>query len=191
MYKILYKKDNSNNITKSEYQQFLPEDVIKHIDEINNQDRKCASIHTWLLLNKLCNEIYHRDLSMFTFTYNENGKPLFKEFFVSLAHTKGLICVGMADFPIGIDIEMIYPLKNKRIKRILCGNENLSDEEFFIRFTQQEASVKKAGTLLGYPKGVLNKQKDDVCSIILKLDNESFILSYTANEIKAEIRYKD
>lgn len=191
MYKILYKKNNFNSTIEEDYLHVLPKDVIKHIERMSNRNRKCMSIHTWLLLNKLCNEIYNCDLSKFTFTYNENGKPIFEEFFVSLAHTNEFACVGIANYPIGIDMEVIRPLKNIRMKIGLCQDETISDEEFFVRFTQEEALVKKKGGFLGFPKGRLDKLKDNVDSIIVKLENQRVILSYTPNEKEVEIQYEN
>lgn len=188
MFKILYQKIDLKNDLESIYNKVLPTDVVKHIEMIHNQERKNASIHAWLLLNKLCNEVYHHNLADFTFTYNENGKPIFDSFFVSLAHSGDYSCVGIASFPIGIDMEVIRTLyADKRIKKVLCDDERLSNEEFLIRFSQEETLVKKKGSFLGIPRKKLCALHDEVSSIILELDNQNYILSYTPNDKTVEI----
>lgn len=188
MFKILYQKNDLKNDLESSYNKVLPSDVIKHIELMNNTKRKNASIHAWLLLNKLCNEVYYHNLADFTFTYNENGKPIFADFYVSLAHSGDYSCAGIASFPIGIDMEVIRTLHdNKRIKKVLCGDERLSDKEFLIRFSQEESLVKKRGSFLGIPRKKLCALHDEVSSIILELDNQNYILSYTPNDKTVEI----
>lgn len=192
MYKIVYQKNDSKITFENSNKKVLPSDVIKHIEMMNNEKRKNASIHVWLLLNKLCNEVYHHNLVDFTFTYNENGKPIFDDFYVSLAHSGDYSCAGIASFPIGIDMEVIRTLYgDKRIKKVLCGDEMISDKEFFIRFSQEEALVKKKGTFLGIPRNKLCALYDEVSSIILELDNENYVVSYTPNDKTVEIRKEE
>lgn len=90
------------------------------------------------------------------FTYGENGKPEEEngQFFFSLSHSGQFAAAALSDRPIGIDIEVIRPVKQAVIKRVCTKNElaMISDDDnasFFKIWTFKEAFFKKNGTGLG------------------------------------------
>ena len=86
----------------------------------------------------------------------ENGKPYVDadvEF--SLSHTNGLTVCAVSRKPVGIDAERLRSIKNKeKILRRYTGEEteNISDVEFFERWTLFESRVKYSGEkIIGCP----------------------------------------
>jgi len=69
------------------------------------------------------------------------GKPFFPEFsdiHFNISHSHGAAVVALHDKSIGIDVEKLRAAP----KRL---SEGLEDREFFCRWTQKEATVKKQG----------------------------------------------
>ncbi len=183
MLKILYKviDESIENFSLA----FLPLEVQNHLNQIQQKDRKKQSIYAWFLLNKLVNQTFHKNLSDYTFHYNENGKPEFKEFFVSLSHSFDVCAVGLSDKEVGIDIEKKRPLPQmEALKERLCGSKQITDDEFFFAFTKVESVVKAKGLKLGYHLDKINLKLDNTKSKKIEIENQIFYLSYySKNEI--------
>ena len=57
----------------------------------------------------------------------DRGKPYFPEFsgvHFSLSHTEGAVLAGVADEPIGVDIERIRPVSRRLMERMPSGTED-------------------------------------------------------------------
>jgi len=65
--------------------------------------------------------------------YAENGKPYIPNSNISISHSHGLVCVGVSDFKIGVDIEKNRPDKIKNIKHKFVRD----DEDFFNQFKNE------------------------------------------------------
>ena len=85
--------------------------------------------------------------------YEENGKPIADNCFVSISHSGDMVAVCTSENPIGIDIEKIDTKRNleKLSKRVFKGQEleafeqNPTPEQFYEIWTQKEAYSKIDG----------------------------------------------
>ena len=76
--------------------------------------------------------------------WTEQGKPLFPDapdIFFNVSHTDGAVLAGIADSPIGVDIERIRPVGQRIVERM--GAE--TPEAFFDLWVRQEAQGKRSG----------------------------------------------
>ena len=94
---------------------------------------------------------------------SENGKPYIEEdIFFSLSHTDGFTVCAVSDNNIGIDAEKLRSIKNKeKILFRYTGKEykNVSDTEFFEKWTELESRVKYFGEKLMAIKKSLTEEK--------------------------------
>lgn len=85
--------------------------------------------------------------------YEENGKPIADNCFVSISHSGDMVAVCTSEKPIGIDIEFIDEKRNleKLSNRVFCGKEletfknSPTPEQFYKIWTQKEAYSKIDG----------------------------------------------
>lgn len=93
------------------------------------------------------------DMGVQNLHYEENGKPIADNCFVSISHSGDMVAVCTSDKPIGIDIEFIDEKRNleKLSNRVFCGKEldafknNPTPELFYEIWTQKEAYSKIEG----------------------------------------------
>ena len=81
-------------------------------------------------------------------TLTERGKPYFSEYpevHFSLSHTEGAVLVGVAERPIGVDIEKVRPVSRRMLEQI--GAE--TPEAFFRSWVRREARGKRSGAGIG------------------------------------------
>lgn len=189
MYKIVYSEVKHSD--RNDSLLFLPEEVRDHIANIKDFHRKEESIVAWSLLNMLVKDTFCKELIEYSFRYNQNGKPEFEEFFVSLSHSKGAVCVAIADYEIGVDIEKIRKLHyQKQLKKKCCQNHQISNEDFFLYFARREAYMKAKGEKLGLFKNNLDSDEETIASIVLQIQNEKYALAYYPKASEVEIMKK-
>lgn len=172
----------------------LPSQVIEHIKCINNESRRNQSLACWHLLNKLIFSIYKKNLCEFSFCYQKNGKPIFKNFYVSLAHSHNLVCCALADEEIGVDVEIVRNLKhfNNLVNKMCYNKSNCTVKEFISCFAKKEAKIKKNGEMLGLQHKSIDLDVDDVGICEIVNDNfELYELAYYPNKevniVKVEV----
>lgn len=162
----------------------LPTEVIDHINSIKNESRKNQSIACWSLLNKLVYSYYNKNLCDVPFRYQENGKPLFDDFSVSLAHSHNIVCCALACEEVGIDVEMVRILEHfENLVDKMCYNKGeISVKEFISYFVKKEAKIKKSGQRLGLQRNNLDLDTDDVgIKEIVNNNFEYYELAYYPN----------
>lgn len=85
---------------------------------------------------------------------NEHGKPFLQnhELHFSLSHSRDKIALAVGDFPIGLDIEAVRPIKKyDAILRRLSPDERAeihNEQDFFRNWTAKESYVKLRGISL-------------------------------------------
>ena len=98
----------------------------------------------WALLAALVKEIFG-EKTLPVVAREQGGKPCFLErpdICFNLSHSHGAVACAVHDKPIGVDIE-----KLRSAPKRLAGN--LSDRDFFRRWTAKEASIKRDGKGIG------------------------------------------
>ena len=97
----------------------------------------------------------------FQINRTENGKPYTDGVEFSLSHTDGLTVCAVSDTLVGVDCEKVRCINNKErmVSRFLNETvENISDEEFFRKWTAFESRVKYFGEkIAGCP---LSREKE-------------------------------
>ena len=116
----------------------------------------------------------------FTLYRTENGKPYTDGAEFSLSHTDGLTVCAVSDSPVGADCEKVRSINNK--ERILARfaklqTENLTDKEFFEKWTTFESRVKLFGEKSVDCPSVFEK---DVFTQII--ENDGFIISVSSEK---------
>lgn len=107
------------------------------------------------------------DMGVVNLHYDENGKPLADNCYVSISHSGNMVAVCTGESPVGIDIEQIDRQRDteKIARRFFCGKEldfvlGAPAERFYEIWTKKEAYSKIGG------KGVVEiAAKFDVLSL--------------------------
>ena len=98
----------------------------------------------WRLLKIAMKEVYGRE-DLPCVEREEGGKPFFPEYtdiHFNLSHSHGAVACAVHDTPVGVDIERL-----RTAPRRLSGE--MSDRDFFRRWTAKEASIKRDGRGVG------------------------------------------
>ena len=69
----------------------------EYLEKLASKSQK-TSYYAWVLLKEKVIEEFNLDIDELQLIYNEHGKPLFKEFYFNISHSKNLIAVGMFSF---------------------------------------------------------------------------------------------
>jgi len=143
-----------------------------------------------LLLSLLCRRFGEKKAGeLYGCMYkNANGKPCLPAecgLFVSISHTKGYAAAALSDSDVGIDIEILTPLTEKRIailNRFFPTEDtekakaDQSGREFFCFWTRREAAFKAFATLPFYTEDPVTSH-NVITKEIVEKDGTSLILS--------------
>ena len=99
------------------------------------------------------------DLSALRRERTPDGKPFFSDCPVqfSLSHCRGMVCCGLSDSPLGVDVESPRPFSRRLVERV-CTQEELAwleaqpDRErgFLVLWTLKESVMKLSGKGIAY-----------------------------------------
>lgn len=112
--------------------------------EAKRQEPLCAYFILCQALRELCG---WRELPEIALT--NRGKPYFPrhpEVQFNLSHTAGAVLVGVADEPLGVDIEHIRPVSQRAMRRLADVDTR---EDFFRSWVRREARAKRSGDGVG------------------------------------------
>lgn len=142
-----------------------------------------------LLLNDILENNYFKDINLLEYVYNESGKPYLKDdnLYFSLSHSNGIVALTVSKEEIGLDIELIKPIKESVAKRIMNENEyciyssldkNKKITYFYEVWTSKEAYVKKLGTTISLNPSNIEIDEDILIKRII-IDNNEYMLAVT------------
>lgn len=142
-----------------------------------------------LLLNDILENNYFKDINLLEYVYNESGKPYLKDdnLYFSLSHSNGIVALTVSKEEIGLDIELIKPIKESVAKRIMNENEyciyssldkNKKITYFYEVWTSKEAYVKKLGTTISFNPSNIEIDEDILIKRII-IDNNEYMLAVT------------
>ena len=119
----------------------------KSLDKFKIIDVKKEHVASIYFKNKYIGETY----------LNEYGKPLSKNVFFNISHSKGVVVLGVCKTrDIGVDVEVIRS-KDEELVKYICNEEEYefikNEIDFFTVWTNKESLVKCLGT------GIRNKIK--------------------------------
>lgn len=126
---------------------FLSEENIMELSRYKLEETKKEKAVSLILKNKYIGE----------YSLNENGKPISKDCYFNISHSKGYVVFIKDDVPIGVDIEKIRPVEDD-LKEYISSKEEkeyIKDEKSFYEiWTNKESLTKCIGT------GIKEKIKD-------------------------------
>lgn len=132
------------------------------------EKRKNQSLAVRTALNLLISE-EKLNISLSSLAFDKTNKPYFEEsgLFLSLAHSGDYVACAVSDSKVGIDIEILKPVKESVIKRV-CNTEEQSyindngDTSFLTIWTLKEAYIKASDFCLEMSQ--INTVKDgNIC----------------------------
>lgn len=136
----------------------LPDTIQNKINRFSRwQDAQACLIGNLLIKKKVLNQ---QNLTFNDLLTNCYGKPYIqKGFFFNLSHTDGMVLFGVADFEIGLDVELVKPFDFLPVledfeDQLVVADIAAADEpliEFYRHWTQKEACLKQCGLGLSYP----------------------------------------
>lgn len=101
----------------------LPSERQIEVDRCKSEKTKREKYLVWRLLERAVTERFDLDFANLKFTKSENGQWTCPDFYFSLSHTSGAVCVAVSIYPVGVDIEKIAPKKEGLYSRVLTDNE--------------------------------------------------------------------
>ena len=99
----------------------------------------------WRLLLSAIEESLGVDPRQLQFVKSENGKWLCDGVHFSLSHSAGLVCVALFRQPVGVDIELLRPLKSQDFALKILSEEELADYHA-TKESEQSAYLLRAWT---------------------------------------------
>ncbi len=125
----------------------------------NGQSRKNSLVGHWLLMRGVKELFGREDCEVF---YTETGKPCLGFCKFSIAHTENMAVCAFSDTEIGIDVELLRPIKVRDgypfFNEKECGFVNADQTEHDTRFmriwTRKEAYVKMLGSTMSKDGGI-------------------------------------
>lgn len=182
---------NANKLTTdiSKYSN-IDKKRLEKIKKSNNTLFIKEQLGSSILLNDILEKNYFLDPKEIEYIYNESGKPYLKDknLYFSLSHSNGIVALTVSKEEVGLDIELIKPVKDALAKRIMTTEEyniyNSLDKNkkityFYEVWTSKEAYVKKIGTSITLTPSNIEIDEDILIKRI-NIDNNEYMLAVTS-----------
>ena len=158
----------------------------EYLEKLSSNSQK-ISYYAWIFLKERVLEEFNLNIDELHLTYNEHGKPMFKEFCFNISHSKNLIAVGVSNNPIGVDIQVI---EGKDVSKLTKKLEIKDDDipAFYKVFSSLEAKGKKEGNGI-FPSSLKNKDCDISKQLIISDETDEYVLSVDCADEKININY--
>ena len=141
---------------------------------LNRPERRKAETRNGReLLKQAVSDEYGIDTDNLTIEKGEYGKPYFAEredIFFNISHSGDYAAAAVSDSPIGIDIQVIKPVKDGLIKK-LCNEDEKNfiekskdkDRAFITLWALKESYIKAIGKGMSFPMKDVNFVLEDFC----------------------------
>lgn len=111
-----------------------PHERYKEVISCKSERSRAEKYSVWKLLEREVMDELKMDFENIKFTKTVNGKWICPDFYFSLSHTDGAVCVALSERPVGVDIERVRKIREELAKKILTKGEtdiflNLPSEE--------------------------------------------------------------
>ena len=193
---VLYARVN-DSIAFSE---LFPKARDEEVRASKNEKVRREKYLVWKLLERGIKEHTSLDFANLQFTKTENGQWICPDVHFSLSHTDGAICVAVSRHPVGVDIEMVHPIKVEMCRRFLSNREaeymdSLPEEKrelFFLEaWVKKESLFKRDGKRSLMPKQTDTLSSDAALSHIT-LDGAEYLIALSSyDNNKCEIRFTE
>lgn len=102
-----------------------PYERYREVLSCKNEKAKQEKYLVWKLLEKAVVDMINLDFANLRFVKTDNGQWICPDFYFSLSHTDGLVCVAVSDSPIGVDVELVRKINTGLGRKILTERELL------------------------------------------------------------------
>ena len=170
------------------------------ITECKSDKARREKYCVWKLLEKVVSSELNCDFANLRFTKTKNGQWVCPDFYFSLSHTDGLVCVAISHSPIGVDAEKVRPIRHELKHKVLTEREigymaSLAPAEqgeyLLCSWVKKESIFKKTGGAALLP----NRTEADghiTATHRVKLgDGEYLISACTDTNEKIQFRYME
>ncbi len=167
------------------FEEVYPSERQREIESVSNQEVKKEKYFVWKLLLFAIQKKFDADLESIVFTKNESGKWACDRCEFSLSHSKGVVCVAISSFPVGVDVERVEKPKRDISGKILSEEEleefksldkNEKDKFLISRWTNKE-SIFKMKDKKTYSFEEFKSYGGDVFQKFIEVGGEEFSLS--------------
>ena len=110
-------------IIKSDILPLYPTERYLEVTKCKSEKTKREKYSVWKLLEKVVTEELKLDFANLQFTKTDNGKWICPEFCFSLSHTDNLVSVAVSPFLVGVDVELVRPIREEIGRKILTDSE--------------------------------------------------------------------
>lgn len=162
------------------------------VDKCKNESARREKYYVWKLLEKVVRMHLNCDFANLKFTKTDNGQWICPDFYFSLSHTNGLVCVAVSDEPIGVDAEFVRDINPDLKGKILTDRELLLIEKLeggdtsrylLESWVKKESIFKKTGGKALLPNRTEVSEHHTEIKIA-SVGDEQFIISVACNENK-------
>ena len=154
-----------------------------------NERVRAEKYLVWKLLEKAVTDCFNLEFTNLQFTKTANGKWICPDFYFSLSHTDGLVCVAVSKCTVGIDVEIVHDISDRVAGRILTDRERKKMEsapieernDFLLRaWVNKESIFKKRGDVALLPSTI---ETEDAEATVEKVtvDGRPYIISVCCN----------
>lgn len=166
----------------------LPKYAQQELKSISHDGLRSQKIASYGLLKYAVEKLFKIQEDFKSYKKSKNGKPLNKNYCLSISHTNNLVAVGISKCNLGIDLENVNQKQNiERIKNAIlaCGEKfsNQNIEEVYSVWTKKEAIFKFNGDKVFNPKQV-NFNTIPTKTIDFEFDGLKYVLSVASEDIK-------
>ena len=178
----------------------VPSERQCEVERCRNDKTRREKYLVWKLLERAVKERFNLDFANLEFTKNENGQWLCPDFYFSLSHTDGAVCVAVSTKPVGVDIEKKREVREGLYRRILTEREREyimslpadGQRDFFLSsWVKKESLFKRDGGSCLMPGKRETLDSEAQLCLVNVGDGEYFIgLANSENE-KYEIIYTE
>lgn len=116
---VLYAAIKDQNIDAPLY----PAERESEVRGCRNKKTMVEKYLAWKLLEIAVRGYLNLVFDNLQFTKNANGQWVCPGFYFSLSHTESLVCVAVSDRPVGIDAELVRPVRRELSERVLTERE--------------------------------------------------------------------
>ena len=176
----------------------FPPDRDSEVRACKNESTMRDKYLVWQLLKRAVEEHLKLDFANGKFTKTATGQWVCPDFYFSLAHTDGAVCVAVSDLPVGVDIEKGRSIRPQLARRVLTDGElsymeslPISEREgfFFEAWVKKESTFKMTGGEALLPRHRDTLTSSAITRRVLAGGEEYFIGIASADDTKIEILF--
>ena len=177
-----------------------PKQRYEQIISCKSEKTRREKYFVWQLLKKTVEDHLNLCFDNLIFTKQPNGQWVCPDFYFSLSHTDGVACVAVSRDPIGVDVELIRPIKMGIAERFLTDREmeaylelpeDRRDRFLIEAWVKKEADFKMRGGDALMPR--CNENIDSKARLAsFELCGSEYLLAVSGNEnTEIEILYTE